>query len=179
MNSLCQGFLEGSLIRCLIEGKEKDVPIEHLRKGTLVKTELNGYKPIAIIGRSSFRHLAFSERIENQLYVCSPDLFSDLTTDLVVAGAQCILVLNLTDYQRHSTEQTMGSISMTGKKYRLMSHLHHRTIPYSTAGNYIIWHFALENSDRYMTYGVYANGGLLVETASIRFLYDISLMSLL
>jgi len=178
MNSLCQGFLEGSLITCLIEGKEQDVPIEQLRKGTLVKTELNGYKPIAVIGHSSFRHLAFSERIENQLYVCSPDLFSDLTSDLVLAGAQCLLVLNLTDQQRHDTEINMGSIFLTGKKYRLMSHLHHRTIPYSIAGTYTIWHFALESSDRYVTYGVYANGGLLVETASIRFLHDISLMNL-
>jgi hypothetical protein len=178
MNSLCQGFLEGSLIQCLIEGKEQDVPIEHLRKGTLVKTERNGYLPVDMIGQSSFRHVACSERIENQLYVCSPDLFCDLTTDLVMAGAQCLLVLNLTDQQRHDTEMITGSIFMTGKKYRLMSYLHHRTIPYSIAGNYTIWHFALESSDRYLTYGVYANGGLLVETASIRFLHDISLMNL-
>ena len=35
---------------------------------------------------------------------------------------------------------------------------------------YTIWHFSLENSDERMNYGVYANGGLLVETSSISFL---------
>jgi len=172
-------FLEGSLIRCLIDGQEKDVPVEQLRKGTLVKTELDGYKPIALIGHSSFHHLAFEDRIQNQLYVCSTDLFSELTSDLVLTGAHSILVPNLTDRQRHDTQQEMGTIYVTGQKYRLMAYLHDRAKPYPIAGNYTVWHFALENPDIYMNYGVYANGGLLVESTSIRFLRDLSNMTLL
>jgi hypothetical protein len=36
-------------------------------------------------------------------------------------------------------------------------------------GDHKIYHFALENEDNYMNYGVYANG-LLVETTSKRFM---------
>jgi len=172
-------FLEGSLIRCLIEGQEKDVPIEQLRKGDWVKTELDGYKPIALIGYSSFHHLAFEERIQNQLYLCSTEEFSELTSDLVLTGAHSILVPTLTDQQRHDTEKTMGNIYITGQKYRLMAHLHNRTRPYPIAGDYTVWHLALEHSDMYMNYGIYANGGLLVESTSIRFLRDLSNMTLL
>jgi hypothetical protein len=43
---------------------------------------------------------------------------------------------------------------------------------------YPIWHFALEHADEGMNYGVYANGGLLVETCSIRSLKSRSNMSL-
>ena len=103
-------FLEGSLIRCLIEGQEKDVPVEELRKGSLVKTELDGYKPVALIGHSSFEHLAFEERIENQLYVCPMNRFSELTSDLVLTGAHSILVPSLTDVQRHDIDFLLNRI---------------------------------------------------------------------
>jgi hypothetical protein len=44
---------------------------------------------------------------------------------------------------------------------------------------YTIWHFALENTDDGMNYGVYANGGLLVETCAIRTLKTKSNMTLI
>ena len=42
-----------------------------------------------------------------------------------------------------------------------------RAEPWVSEGNYTVWHFALEHEDIKMNYGVYANGGLLVETCSI------------
>lgn len=50
--------------------------------------------------------------------------------------------------------------------------------PYEKTGRFDIWHIALEHEDPYMNYGVYANG-LLVETTSIRFLYELSNMVVL
>jgi hypothetical protein len=50
--------------------------------------------------------------------------------------------------------------------------------PWNSKGAYTIWHFALENNDERMNYGVYANGGLLVETCSIMFLKKKSNMEL-
>ena len=50
--------------------------------------------------------------------------------------------------------------------------------PWNSQGNYTIWHFALENDDYYMNYGVYANG-LLVETSSKRYMKELSNMSLI
>jgi hypothetical protein len=52
------------------------------------------------------------------------------------------------------------------------------TKPYEKEGAHNIYHFALENDDPYMNYGVYANG-LLVETCSKRFLREYSGMQLI
>lgn len=53
-----------------------------------------------------------------------------------------------------------------------------RAEPWNSQGTYTIWHFALEHYDEKMNYGVYANGGLLVETCSINFLKNKSNMDL-
>jgi len=60
----------------------------------------------------------------------------------------------------------------------LMACLDDRAEPWASEGAYTIWHFALENNDIYMNYGVYANGGLLVETSSLRFMKNLSNMTL-
>ena len=45
-----------------------------------------------------------------------------------------------------------------------------RAEPWNSEGLYNIWHIALENADEKMNYGIYVNGGLLVETCSINIL---------
>jgi len=64
----------------------------------------------------------------------------------------------------------LGKIFITDRKYRLMACLDDRAEPWNSKGAYTIWNFALENENDGWNYGVYANGGLLVETCSIRFL---------
>jgi hypothetical protein len=49
-----------------------------------------------------------------------------------------------------------------------MAFIDEKAEPYLSPGNHEIWHFALENKEVLCNYGVYANGGLLVETASIK-----------
>jgi hypothetical protein len=44
-----------------------------------------------------------------------------------------------------------------------------------TEGEFDIYNFALEATDPYINYGVYANG-LLVESSSIRFMTDLAQM---
>ena len=49
---------------------------------------------------------------------------------------------------------------------------------YKKSGYYTIYHFALENADSYLNYGVYANG-ILVETCSKGYLTNYSKLKLL
>ena len=49
---------------------------------------------------------------------------------------------------------------------------------FETPGEYTIYHFALENADYYMNYGVFANG-LLVESSSKRYMIECSQMVLM
>jgi len=160
-------FLEGSTILCEIDGVEKYVPIEQLQKGTLVKTSLNGYKPVVLLGKGTIQNPGNDERSENRLYKCSPSKYPQLTDDLYITGCHSILEFPITDKQKEDTIKHLGRLFVTDDKYRLMACVDERAEPWNSEGVYTIWHFALENNNERTNYGVYANGGLLVETCCI------------
>ena len=172
-------FLEGSTILCQIDGVEKYVPVEQLKNGTLVKTSLDGYKPVVLLGKGSIQNPGNDERTENRLYKCSPSKYPELKDDLYITGCHSILEFPITDKQKEDTIKHLGKLCVTDKKYRLMACVDDRAEPWNSEGTYTIWHFALENHDDRMNYGVYANGGLLVETSSIRFMKNLSNMTLI
>jgi hypothetical protein len=170
-------FLEGSTILCLVNGVETYVPIEKIRPGTLVKTRLNGYKAVDMIGHSKIYNPANSVRSANRLYLCSKDLYPELIEDLVITGYHSILVDTITDTQKEKIIEHVNRIFVTDKKYRLLACVDERAKPYVKEGVFPIWHLALENDDYYMNYGIWANG-LLVETTSKRYLKELSGMTL-
>jgi len=155
------------------------VAVQNLRNGDLVKTSKNGFVPVHAVGKRRIQHVASESRIKDQLYKCSKDKYPELTEDLVITGCHSILVDNFTSQaQREKTIQVNGAAYVTDRKYRLPACVDDKTTVYEKAGSYNIYHFALENEDYYMNYGVYANG-LLVETCSKRYLKELSNMELL
>ena len=171
-------FLEGSTILCMVEGQDVWIPVEQLKPGTLVKTSLDGYKPVELIGKGSIDNSGTYERSENRLYKCPTTQFPELTADLYITGCHSILVDTISDEERELTIKQLGRVFVTDKKYRLMACLDGRAEAWASAGTYTIWHFALQHEDIKMNYGVYANGGLLVETCSINFMKNKSNMTL-
>jgi hypothetical protein len=163
-------FLEGSQILCSVDGVEKYVAVEELKKGTLVKTRGHGFKAVVLIGSGVIANPGDDARTENRLYRCSTRMYPELKSDLFITGAHSILVKELTGKERAQTVKQLGQVFATGDRYRLMACLDARAEPWNAKGTYPIWHFALENADETRNYGVYANGGLLVETCSIKFL---------
>jgi hypothetical protein len=159
-------FLEGTQILCLKDDVETYMPIETMRAGTLVKTRLDGYKKVELIGKNVIVNPGHSDRIESRLYKLSPSQYSELHDDLFITGAHAVLVETITDKQREELTKQAGKIFITDKKYRLMAMFDGRAEPWLSEGTYTIWHFALEHTNIVMNYGVYANG-LLVETCSI------------
>jgi hypothetical protein len=170
-------FLQGSTILCQVDGVEKYIAVEELKNGTLVKTSLDGYKPIVLIGKGSIRNPGNDERIENRLYKCSSSEYPELKEDLYITGCHSILEFPINEKQKEDTIKHLGRLFVTDKKYRLMACVDERAKPWNSEGVYTIWHFALENVDEKMNYGVYANG-LLVETCCISFLKNKSNMSI-
>ena len=153
--------------------------IEELRKGNLVKTLLNNYQPIVMIGKQDIYHTACQERIKDQLYKCSPNQYPELFEDLFITGGHSILVDDfLSDEQKNKTNKLFGKIYVTDNKYLLLACVDERASVYETPGKYTIYHLALENEDDCANYGIYANG-LLVESCSKRFLKQISRMELI
>ena len=165
-------FLEGTDLLCLVEEREMYVPIQNIRKGMLVKTALDGYKKVELIGKRKISNPGNSERYENRLYKCSKAAYPELKKDLFITGCHSILVDELTDTQRADTIKSLERIFVTDNKYRLMAWLDERAEPWVSEGMYTVWHLALEATDERIRYGVYANGTLLTETTSLRFLKE-------
>jgi hypothetical protein len=171
-------FGENTKIMCCVDGEEKEVLVQNIRKGTLVKTLLHGYVPVHMIGTSKIHNLANNERYEERLYVCKKEKYPEVTEDLIITGCHSILVDAITDEQRANLMRVMKDIYVTDSKYRLIASLDERAEPYACEGIFNIYHFALENDSYYKNYGVFANG-LLVESCSKRYLKELSNMTIL
>ena len=162
--SVC--FLEGTTVLCLLEGKEQYVPVEKLTKGSLVKTLRDGYKRLELIAKEEMSNPGTDERIEQRLYKCSTSRYPELTSDLYITGCHSILVDTITSDERAQLIKHLDRIFVTDKKYRLIACVDERAEPWNSEGTYTVWHFALEHENIKMNYGVFVNGGLLVESCS-------------
>ena len=171
-------FLEGTKILCLVDEKEQYITIESLTKGTLVKTLLEGYKPVTHLGYSKMTNSGLATRERNQMYVCTPEKYPTLTEPLYITGCHSILVHKLTDYQKEETLKVYGRLFDTEYKYRLEAYLDERAGPWSEKGECTVWHVALENDNETWNYGIYANG-LLVESISKRAITTSKTLSLM
>ena len=167
-------FLKGTKILT----KNGYKPIETLRKGDLVKTLLDGFQPIELLGYSTIEHPGTSDRSKDQLYVCAPAHYPEVLEEVVLTGAHSLLVDQFTDdQQRQATEKVLKKIYVTDEKYRLPACVDLRATVYNKPGTYTIYHLALQNENYYFNYGIFANG-LLVETCSLRYLKECSGMTL-
>jgi len=163
-------FKEGTRVLALVDGKETYVPIETLQKGDLVATSHHGHKKVEVIGSGVLHNPGTSRaqgRSQNRLYRCSPTKYGDLKTDLYLTGGHAILVNSLTETQRARTIQEVGRVFVTDGKARLLACVDERAEPVGPEGPVPIWHLALEHENPKMNYGIYVNGGLLVETCCI------------
>ena len=172
-------FLEGSQILCLVDEKETYLPIEQMRKGTLVKTLNSGYKMVHIIGKRDIPNFDDSNRIKDRLYKLTSTQYPDLTSDLYLTGCHSTLVDSLTEEQKDEIKKMLGVVCVTEGKYRLPASVDQKAEPWQSKGTYTVWHFALDDQDPLINFGVYANGGLVVETGSIRYLQGKANMELL
>jgi hypothetical protein len=160
-------FKEGTKVLCQIDGVERYEPIETLKVGTLVKTSRDGYKKIEVIKSGTIHNPGSNERIGDRLYKCSPAKYPELKEDLYITGNHSILVDTLTEVEREQLIKHMDRIFITDNKYRLIACVDERAEPLTSEGVFPIWHLALENENTKMNYGIYVNGGLLVETCCI------------
>jgi len=159
-------FLEGTTVLCQKDGVDTYLPIETLRAGTLVKTP-EGFKKVELIGKATIVNRGDKERVQDRLYRCPVANYPQLSEDLYLTGCHSILVPNISDTERRKTQEILKDIFITGDKYRLLACIDERAEPWASEGTYTIWHLALEHKDITKNYGIYVNGGLLVETCCI------------
>ena len=132
----------------------------------------NVYIPVEIIGKRQIIN-------HNILYKCPIENYPELTEDLILTGNHSILVDQISEEQRVKIKQITGDVFYTDGKIRLLAQLDDRAEKYFDGEAHNIYHLALENDNPFKNYGIYANGGLLVETASIRTMEELADMELL
>jgi hypothetical protein len=171
-------FKEDTNILCFQDGEEIYRKVQDIRKGDLVKTLKNGYLSVDMIGNKKMYNSGEKLRSKEKLFKCTSEHYPELTEDLIITGGHAILVDELSEEQKEKTIDLLGQLYVTDGKYRLLSCFDEKAQPYEVEGIYTIYHFALENDNYYMNYGVYANG-LLVESTSKRYLLELSEMTLI
>ena len=154
-------------------------PVESLQSGDLIQTYKHGFVPIYKIGKKEIYHPAENSRIKSQLYRCSQNKYPELFEDLIITGCHSILVDSFeSEEQKNKIIEVNNDAYGTDGKIRLPACVDLKTTVYEKEGTYTIYHFALENDDYYMNYGIYANG-LLVETCSKRYITELANMDII
>lgn len=160
-------FGASTTVLCLCAGIETYVPIVNLELGMLVKTLTSGYRRITGLSRKTIQNPSHRVRVQNRVYVCHPDQYPELTSSLFLTGGHAILVDSLTAEQMSRTRQSYGDLFYTENKYRFMAYLDDRASMALIEDELTyVYHVALENDLCYNNYGIYVNGGLLVESCS-------------
>lgn len=154
------------------------VKIKNLRKGDLVETTYNDYVPINMIGVSQIYNSGDNKRIKDRLYKYTSNEYPQITKDLILTGCHSILVDEIIDQEKEGIINVLNRLYETNNKYRLPVCVDAKSKPYEKKGRFDIYHIALENTNYYHNYGIYANG-LLVESCSKRYLKELSNMKLL
>jgi hypothetical protein len=160
-------FNEGTMILCLDESlKDKYIPIEDLRCGSIVKTYLHGYRRILAIGYNKM--INNPNKYSSCMYVIKKSSINSLTQDLIVTGGHSILVDSLEEKEELNKEYFQGENLKIDNKYLLVAPLVDGVEKIENNSLYTYYHFVLQNDgDEDRRFGVWANG-ILTETPSFR-----------
>ena len=172
-------FGEGTKILCLVNGKQKYIPIEEIEEGTLVKTYKDGYKAVVINARGKLYNTC--DKTINKLYklpmktITNKKGSSELIEDLYVTGSHALLHDKLTQTQLESMaalsvyiEQNYHEMpayhGMIHDKYKLIAYYNENFEEVNDNKVYNIYHLLLESDNMFTNYAIYANG-ILAESA--------------
>ena len=163
-------FNKDTKILCYIDNKEQYVPVQDLRKGTLIKTLKHGYKPINIIKTGNYR--LGRPGVDQGMFKMKKT--GSMIADLEMTGRHSILVdRNDPEYADQVARFEVANAKFkrpwgwnVDGKFRLAANscVQFKKMP---VRDYTVYSFALDKQQ--MQYGVWANG-VIVETTSHRYI---------
>jgi hypothetical protein len=151
-------------ILCLNQQLEEEyIPIQHLRKGDIVKTYLHGYRKISRIGKGKMLN---NPNVWNEcMFKMKATKENGLLEDLIVTGGHGILVDNLSEQEEIEQEKINVDISIDNKKL-LLAAFSSEFEKIKTVEPFTYFHLTVENNgNNDERFGIWANG-LLTETPS-------------
>jgi hypothetical protein len=143
--------------------EEEYIPIQELKRGSIVKTYLHGYRRIDCIGKN--RMLNDPTHKTGCMFKMEKTESNGLIEDLFVTGGHSIMVNELTEEQTKSQLEWGFDLQVDHKKLLMVCNSDDFK-PMENNDVYTYYNFILENDgDDSMRYGVWVNG-LLMETSS-------------
>ena len=145
-------YNEGTKITCLVDEQEIDIPIEHLRPGTLVKTYKYGYKKINLIGYSQLHN------DPNVWYSC---MYKHSKTGLMITGLHSILVDIYSPHEIVRQKYLWGNNFMTNPrcrlddKYLILCSTSDEFEKMDNTDYYTYYHLCLEDEDETKQFGIW------------------------
>ena len=160
-------FKEGTKILCRINGKDVYIPIDYIEEGTLVKTYKHGYKKCKFNMKEQIKNT--EEHSINNLYRLSRTNNNELFEDLYITGSHAMLYDNISEREDEAMNNLLDTynskfdIQISNKidgKYKLIAYYDNTFVEVKQDIVVSIYHLVLENENKYINYGIYANGVL-------------------
>ena len=160
-------FKEGTKILCRLNGSDVYIPIQYIEEGMLVKTYKHGYKKCKFNIKENIRNT--EDHSINNLYRLSRTNNSELFEDLYITGSHAMLYDNISKKEEDAmnnlleTYNNKFNINISNKidgKYKLIAYYDKTFVEIRQNININIYHLVLENENKYVNYGIYANGAL-------------------
>ncbi len=145
-------FNEGTMILCQVDGEEKYIPIEKLKRGDQVKTYKQGTRSILAIGKGSM----VNDPSEPKRCMYKLPKTGNMTDDLILTGGHALLVDEAPKGLQFKIEDKFFSFAENDK----------RCVKMENTETYTYYNLCFENEgDKDARFGVWANG-VLCETPS-------------
>ena len=167
-------FNENTKILCFndLEQEEEYIPIQYLKKGSIVKTYKQGYRKIEFILQGEFYNNPIDWR--NTMYKMEKTDENGLLEDLIITGGHSILVDNISKIEQERYNKlgisNFGKENKIEDKYFVLAAVSEQFIKILDNNKYSYYHFCVENDgDDTERFGVWANG-ILTEIPSKDFL---------
>ena len=163
-------FNENTKILCLNDLLEEEyIPIQHLKKGDMVKTYLHGYRKVDL----THKGILFNNPNERRkcMYKMEKTDKNGLLEDLIITGGHSILVDSISESEKEKLYK-LGLHDYADKiddKYLVLASVSDHFIPLINNNIYNYYHFTLESDDDKQRFGIWANG-ILTETTCNNYL---------
>jgi hypothetical protein len=162
-------FHESVTILCYINNKKEYINIKNISVGDNVVTYKDGIKKVKLIKIKT----TFNKKNKNMsnFFILEKNKKNILTHDLIITGKHSSLV----DIINEKNKKIMSGIyknkyNKIHDKYKLLSYLDNNFICKNDEITENVYIIVLEGNDKKYTYGIYVNGGYLVESCGEQYI---------
>ena len=150
---------------CYVDNEESYINIKDIKPGFLVKTYNEGYVKVKHI----FKQRCFNsyKNTMKKFFVMDKSKNDLLTKDLIITGGHSVLLDNLTEEQYNKMKSSKTKYIKVHDKYKLLAFFNEDFVGKKDKTEETVYLLVLEADDDFKVYGVYVNGGMIIESCGM------------